>query len=72
MNRWNLPEEPKFSVADLQRILKCGRNKVYELLGMGKNPVPAKIRSKKQGRNRVILYPWLVEYFENFEREEHE
>ena len=68
MNRDNLPEKPQFTVKDLMEITGHGRNKVYRLLGMGKNPVPAKIRSKLEGKNRIILFRWLVDYYDNLEK----
>ena len=67
MNEWNLPNKVSFTVKELQSILGHGKNKIYKLLGLGKNPVKAKIKSKLEGRRRIVLYPWLVKYLEELE-----
>jgi hypothetical protein len=72
MNRHNLPEKAQFTIKELMEITGYGRNKVNRLLGLGKNPVPVKIRSKKEGRNRIILFPWLVDYYDKFEKPDDE
>jgi excisionase family DNA binding protein len=61
MNRWNLPEQTFFTVKELTSILKCGRNKIYKLINSGK------LKSVKEGRQRKILFPQLVEYLEGLE-----